>query len=184
MDEFAEKSIIIVDFDGTIVHLETDWQSLRNNLEGYCFEKFNVRQSFTRLDEGLFSIRRRLGDLVFADLLEIVSSYEIQGYRGRIIDRVVHALRSTSNSKKLAVFTRNCRKTIETIIPELGLSISYIVAKDDVKEPKPSGEGLKKILDYFNSTPAEAIFLGDSETDIQAGKAAGIRTLFWRDAFE
>ena len=41
---------------------------------------------------------------------------------------------------------------------------------------KPDPEGLLLCLDAMHTIPAEAVMVGDSYTDIQAGKAAGMHT--------
>lgn len=181
VDEMANALIVIVDFDGTIIYLETDWQSLRNELKDYCAKELHIKESFESLDTGLFRIKHQFGSKVFEKLLEKVSFYEMQGYKGGKIDEVIQPLLLLPKEKKIAIFSSNCKKTIESIIPELGLNISYIVAKEDVNEHKPSGEGIRKILGYFSAKPKEAIFVGDSDLDLKAGQEAGVKTLLWRN---
>lgn len=181
-DLFSGKSVIIADFDGTLVYLDTDWEALRIALRTYCLDSFHIDQSFERIDEGLFSIRQRFGNPAFYDLLEIVSSHEIQGYHGKKIESVLDILQGSAGTKKIAIFTSNCRNTIKSILPDLRLKIDLLVAKEDVENPKPSGEGIRIILKEFSCDPCEAIFLGDSANDMSAGNDAGVKTLFWRDA--
>ncbi|WP_310830760.1 HAD family hydrolase [Paenibacillus pedocola] len=50
------------------------------------------------------------------------------------------------------------------------------VTGDDVEKPKPDPEGIHKALDILGIDPADAVFIGDSNADILAGKAAGLRT--------
>ncbi|MBI5225871.1 HAD-IA family hydrolase [Candidatus Micrarchaeota archaeon] len=52
-----------------------------------------------------------------------------------------------------------------------------VVTWEDVVHAKPSPEPLLKALDRLNVAPENAIYLGDTAVDVQAGKAAGIRTL-------
>ena len=183
-EEIAKASIVAVDFDGTLVYLETDWQALRAELRAYCRNELKIDESFESLDLGLFRVKRQRGEVIFKSLLEIVSRFELEGYKGNNIDAVIQPLLSLPADKRIAVFSGNCRKTIESIVPCLGLKVSCIVAKDDVNEPKPSGEGLKRILDYLATGPEEAVFIGDSEQDLKAGLDAGVRTLLWRGCNE
>jgi HAD superfamily hydrolase (TIGR01549 family) len=178
----ADALIIVVDFDGTLVRLETDWQALRKDLEQFCLAEFQEKESFERLDSGLNKIRGSRGPLAYKRLLEIVSRYETEGYRGRKINYVVDALIRLQRPQKIAIFSSNCRKTIERIIPELGLEIDYIVAKEDTESPKPDGEGLRKILRHYAVKPEQAIFVGDNALDLLAGKSAAVRTILWNDA--
>lgn len=50
------------------------------------------------------------------------------------------------------------------------------ITGDDVEKPKPDPEGIHKALDILGIDPADAVFIGDSNADILAGKAAGLRT--------
>lgn len=49
----------------------------------------------------------------------------------------------------------------------------FWVTSRDVKEPKPAPEGIYKICDYFNISPANALFIGDSPADYYAAKSSG-----------
>ena len=49
-----------------------------------------------------------------------------------------------------------------------------VVTAMDVRRPKPDPEMLINILSHFRIAPDEAIYVGDSELDEQAAKAAGI----------
>jgi phosphoglycolate phosphatase len=57
---------------------------------------------------------------------------------------------------------------------DLENEFDLIVTAMDVGKPKPDPEMLINILSYFKISPGEAIYVGDSELDEQAAKAAGI----------
>ena len=52
--------------------------------------------------------------------------------------------------------------------------IPQIVSLDDVKVGKPNPEGVFKCLDLLKSPKEKTLIIGDSSTDIVAGKKAGI----------
>lgn len=52
-----------------------------------------------------------------------------------------------------------------------------IITGDDVTMPKPHPEGLNKALVKLHIKNTEAVFLGDSDADIQAGKQADVNTI-------
>ena len=54
---------------------------------------------------------------------------------------------------------------------------SGIVGREDVENRKPNPEPVLKCLQHLALDPSEAIYIGDSPIDIQAGKAAGVRTV-------
>ena len=51
--------------------------------------------------------------------------------------------------------------------------IDYYVCGDDEGKSKPSGDPIRKICNYLNVKPNESIMVGDTITDIKAGKDAG-----------
>ena len=51
------------------------------------------------------------------------------------------------------------------------------VCADDVEHGKPHPEPVLRALDLLDSTPSEALFIGDSEHDMLAGRAAGVETV-------
>lgn len=52
-----------------------------------------------------------------------------------------------------------------------------MVCPDDVSQPKPHPEPLFLNCRQLGIDPSEAVFVGDHVRDIDAGKAAGMRTI-------
>ncbi|MGD0283387.1 MAG: HAD-IA family hydrolase [Dissulfurispiraceae bacterium] len=176
-EAITNAALVILDFDGTLVNLETDWIALKHELRDYCYRELKIDESFENIDAGLFKIRHRVGEPEFQKLLEIVSRRELEGYQGKYIEMTVNILRNVKDIKKIAIFSSNCRKTIKRIVSSLPVHIDFIVAKEDVTKPKPCGEGIRKILQYFGMKTEDAIFIGDSENDIKAGNDAGVKAV-------
>lgn len=60
----------------------------------------------------------------------------------------------------------------------IGLSgaIDVIVGADDVTNPKPDPEPVRRALELLGASASAALFVGDSHHDIVAGRAADVRT--------
>lgn len=59
---------------------------------------------------------------------------------------------------------------------ELGLGdFDVVVCEADVPAPKPDPAGLLLALDTLGVRPDDALYVGDSLTDLEAGRAAGVR---------
>ncbi len=54
---------------------------------------------------------------------------------------------------------------------------SGIVGREDVTHRKPHPEPVLKCLEHLQLEPHQAVYIGDSPIDIQAGKAAGVATV-------
>jgi HAD superfamily hydrolase (TIGR01509 family) len=53
-------------------------------------------------------------------------------------------------------------------------AFDLVVTALDVINPKPHPDQLNKILDHFALAPDQTIFIGDSELDAAAARAAGV----------
>ena len=52
-----------------------------------------------------------------------------------------------------------------------------LVCGDDAPQPKPAPDTLLIACKETNSKPSECIYVGDAERDVQAGRAAGVKTI-------
>lgn len=55
--------------------------------------------------------------------------------------------------------------------------IDCLIAADDIEEPKPSAQPVKRCIEKLSGSKEKAIFIGDSPYDIISGKKAGIPTI-------
>jgi pyrophosphatase PpaX len=80
---------------------------------------------------------------------------------------------------KLGIVTGKAKESLIISLDHLNMSeiFDVIITGDDVSIPKPHPEGLNQALALLNVTNDEALFLGDSDADIKAGKQANVRTI-------
>ncbi len=74
---------------------------------------------------------------------------------------------------KSAIAT-NRTDTMDNLLAEFGLDgyFDLVVTSSDVRQPKPHPDVLVKILDYFGLAPHQIIYIGDSQVDELAARAA------------
>ncbi len=97
----------------------------------------------------------------------------------RLYDGVTEVLeRLKSMGLNLGVVTSKFKEAAMPSIIHFGLDryLDCIVTLDDVDEPKPSPQGVLKALDHFENVQG-ALFVGDNESDILAGRRAGVLTV-------
>lgn len=84
----------------------------------------------------------------------------------------------------ITAIATNRTTTMPLVISHHGLEgmFDLIVTTKDVKNPKPAPDQLFKILEHFGLHPDEAIYIGDSEYDQLASKAAEIRFFSFRNS--
>jgi phosphoglycolate phosphatase len=82
------------------------------------------------------------------------------------------------NGIKLVLITNNSHKEIDALLERIGLKSYFddIVGKEDA-EPKPSPHPIIKAMHDLNPPLEETMFVGDSDADISAAKAAGVRIM-------
>ncbi|MGD0833335.1 MAG: HAD-IA family hydrolase [Candidatus Dormibacteria bacterium] len=80
----------------------------------------------------------------------------------------------------MAVVSSRRRAALEKGLADTGLRDHFrlVVGLEDVVRPKPSPEGLLLALRGLGVEPSGAVFIGDTELDVEAGHRAGVTT--WR----
>lgn len=114
-------------------------------------ERFEAAQAF----------RQEIGYLPFIPFMEI------EPY----LKPVLKKLRLKYNT---AIAT-NRADSIDHVLKEfdLGAYFDFVVSALDVKRPKPHPEPLNKILEHYGLKPNQMVYVGDSELDEIAARAAG-----------
>jgi pyrophosphatase PpaX len=84
-----------------------------------------------------------------------------------------------SEGYKLGIVTGKAYRSLIISLQHLKMDhlFDVIITGDDVVKPKPHPEGIHKALKQLQIKKSEAIFLGDSDADILAGKQAGVQTI-------
>jgi pyrophosphatase PpaX len=80
---------------------------------------------------------------------------------------------------KLGIVTGKASRSLLVSLDCLSMNdiFDVIITGDDVILPKPHPEGVNKALAQLNIKNNEAVFLGDSDADILAGKQANVHTI-------
>lgn len=84
-----------------------------------------------------------------------------------------------SKSLKWGIVTNKPRRFTLPLIENMGLHkrAACIVSGDDAPQPKPSPATLLLACEKTGVKPENCIYVGDAERDIQAGRAAGMKTV-------
>lgn len=175
---------VLFDFDGTLADtLPVCFLAFKS-----VFKEFDDREVTSEEIKGMFGpsetgiIRDNLKNTNYEKAIELY--YEI--YRDRHDNLVqkneaIYSLlrQLKTNGYKLGIVTGKARRSLDVSLECLGLNniFDVIVTGDDVEFPKPHPEGINKTLEELGVSNKEAIFLGDSDADILAGKQANVYTI-------
>lgn len=116
----------------------------------------------------------------FLDLY-LKTFYTIAATKTKPVPRVTEALEMLSSKVPLAVTTMRFMSK-ENIVEELkqyklNRYFDYVVTALDTNKPKPSPEALVKAAEAMCVQMCDCIIVGDSVVDVNAGKAAGAKTV-------
>jgi N-acetyl-D-muramate 6-phosphate phosphatase len=90
-------------------------------------------------------------------------------------------IKSLAQTYKLGIVTSRIQKnTFEgPQLLEIKNLFGAVVSYEDTEKHKPDPEPLLLAVKKLNLKPEECVYIGDAETDMQAGKAAGTATIFY-----
>jgi pyrophosphatase PpaX len=89
-----------------------------------------------------------------------------------------------SNGRRIALLTASRRRFVLPVLEARGIAglLDLVLTVEDVRRHKPDPEVLFKALDLLGASASEALLVGDSDKDIQAGRAAGVATVLYLPA--
>jgi len=98
----------------------------------------------------------------------------VKAYPGAL--EAVQSLKAAG--RQLALVTSKSRSVSERGLNRCGFQglFDVVVAAEDVRWHKPDPEPVRKALEKLGANPGDTVFIGDSPVDLEAGKAAGVRT--------
>lgn len=179
---------VIFDLDGTLA----DSAHIMHELYGSLFEEFGIPSP----SEGeVMKVIAHGGRRIIHELLPEGRKNDLElkekmGKRSAEISRsLIRKIRPMEGAEELlawlgkrgirVVIATNRGATTKELLEFLGLSkyVEVSITSADVENMKPHPEPLLKALAKLGLGPDEAVFVGDTDVDLKAGAAAGIKTL-------
>lgn len=177
--------LIIFDLDGTLVNSIIDiTNSLNYAIEPFGIDPKTVEEVRQLVGEGITRvIERVLGDERLTLRDDVVKRF-LDFYSEHIVDNTVpypgvrETLERLTGYKKAVI--SNKREAFSIKVLEGVDLIQYfdmVVGSDSTEEKKPSPVPVLHVLSVLGFEPGDAIMVGDSNHDIEAGKRAGVKTV-------
>jgi 2-phosphoglycolate phosphatase len=181
-------STILFDLDGTLVDTAPDLgYALNLQLKMHGKKSLSdaaIRPFASHGSRGLIGLGFGItpaDDHFIAMRDEYLSIYDTVFTRSPVLLPGIAALLEVIESKNLrwGIVTNKPRRFTIPLIESMGLHqrAACVVSGDDAPQPKPSPATLLLACEKIGVKPAECIYVGDAERDIQAGKAAGMKTV-------
>lgn len=193
-----EYQAYLFDLDGTLVDTAPDINvALNHSLENFGFQL--VSESHTRhwigyggrvlihqalQHQGFNGDLEKQLDIMLEPFLDYYSEHHAA--LSTIYPSVGETLtRLRARGAKLAVVTNKITRLSTQILDSLSLTdyFDLIVCGDTTPTPKPDPAPIHYCLDRFDIAPQDALFVGDSITDVLAARAAGAAIICVRDGY-
>jgi phosphoglycolate phosphatase len=189
--------LIIFDLDGTLVDSSIDiTNALNHAIAPFGLNPITREDTIKLIGEGITRLIEKLlassgghsadlaDDRETPKLKEYIINRFIEYYTVHLVDHtrpykgVRETLASLDRFHK-AVISNKKTALSHMVLERLGLSpfFEVILGSDAVPEKKPSPMPVLKVLSELNIEPVHAMIVGDSNFDIDAGKAAGVITV-------
>lgn len=98
--------------------------------------------------------------------------------RWSVLPSVQPTLRRLQRARpiKMALVSNIGRRTVDEMLPRLGLAefFNVVVTRNDVVMMKPNAEGIGSALEKLSASKTDALFIGDSVTDVLSAQQAGL----------
>ena len=158
---------VIFDLDGTLVDSGLNFNQIRAELGLPAGQPILEAIETMPADEA-------------ARCRKVLERHEREGVmRSRVMpgaDRFLEQLRS--RNVLVGVATRNSREMALATIASHDLKVHTVIAREDAR-PKPHPAALLSICNDWQLSPDEVVMIGDFRFDIEAGRRAGMRTVFY-----
>lgn len=170
---------VIFDIDGTLTFTnQLIFDSFNFIAEKYLGKRFSNEEIIALFGPTEDVIIKQM----FPDKYELVrKDYYDYYHRNHEIAKLYDGIRELLIDLKkcgviLGIFTGKGRTSSLITLNFLGIRelFDMIVTGDDVKNHKPSPEGIIKFIETFNLKPEEVLMVGDAPSDIKAAKQAGV----------
>jgi len=182
--EYAAR-LLVFDLDGTLVDSKEDLANAVNvALESFDLPPLPHPMIYSYVGDGASALVRRALPPEKAALLPEVLDRFLAYYRRHLLDTtraypgVVGALRKWAGIYRMAVLTNKGVALTQDTLSGLSLDRYFFEVRggDSFGSKKPDPEGLLRILREAGVEAQEAVMIGDSRNDVQAGRAAGTIT--------
>ena len=182
-----DYELVIFDLDGTLVHTAPDIvESVKHILKHFDCKMKSDDEIISSIGGGARKVLlKNMGDQGEAHIeraLEMFRDYYIENCakKSMLYPGVVQLLEYLKNNKvKSALCTLKIREATIRILKDFTIidHFQMIITADDITLPKQNPEGIHKILNHLNVDKCKSVLIGDTVSDIMAGKNGQIETI-------
>ena len=182
------KKLFIFDLDGTLVDTAPDFKNSINYMLNELNESevslkeirnwvgYGARELIKRtvVDKNIPHDEQRIEEMLKIFLLHYTHNIDDDSVLFNNVRNVLEFLKD--NGIKLAVCTNKMERLSNILLEKLNVlhMFDYLVGGDSLSKSKPDPFPLLNICEKLNTEISDSIMIGDSVTDLNAGKGAGM----------
>ena len=182
------KKLFIFDLDGTLVDTAPDFKNSINYMLNELNESevsleeirnwvgYGARELIRRtvVDKNIPHDEQRIEEMLKIFLLHYTHNIDDDSVLFNNVRNVLEFLKD--NGIKLAVCTNKMERLSNILLEKLNVlhMFDYLVGGDSLSKSKPDPFPLLNICDKLNTEISDSVMIGDSVTDLNAGKGAGM----------
>lgn len=190
---FQDAQAVLFDLDGTLVETDIDFSRLKEAalqlIDEYGVDTAPLRQMdvLGAVEQAVQALRQQgeeergaeLRQRAFARLQAMEMAYCAAPRPVPGAYELLEALKK--QGARIGIITRNDREVALHTLHSLQLPYDLLVSRDDVLQVKPHPQHVMVALERWQVEPAQCVVVGDYWMDVEAGRAAGCRTVgIWR----
>lgn len=181
-------NLIIFDFDGVIIDSGRDIASAAQYvLKLFDRPVLSQEEIISYVGHGVQYLIRNCFKGCDDDFIEqVIPIYRKHYFENAVVEtrlykhveETLEYIKKTGEDNKIALVTNKPEDLSDKILDLLEVKqyFDVVVGPESVKKMKPDPEGILQVLEQFKISPRQAIMVGDSHVDIEAGKNAGTIT--------
>ena len=182
------KKLFIFDLDGTLVDTAPDFKNSINYMLNELNESevsleeirnwvgYGARELIRRtvVDKNIPHDEQKIEEMLKIFLLHYTHNIDDDSVLFNNVRNVLEFLKD--NGIKLAVCTNKMERLSNILLEKLNVlhMFDYLVGGDSLSKSKPDPFPLLNICEKLNIETSDSIMIGDSATDLNAGKGAGM----------
>lgn len=187
---------IVFDLDGTLVDSKIDYERMAGMIRE-VLSTAGISEQYLTDRRKIYQIIRG-GDKVLAEMgLDPIKRPEITSQMERIMNQVelegAHLSKPMRNAGEtlralkerglgIGIATRGCREyaAVSLRLTSLTGYVDKCLARDEVSHPKPDPRHLLDVVMHLGATPIEALYVGDTSTDLETANAAKVEFIGYK----
>jgi phosphoglycolate phosphatase len=177
--------LIIFDLDGTLVDSSVDLTNALNFATApYGMGQLSVQETKSLVGEGITRLVERLLGTERSSIRQEVMDRFMEYYSAHLADFTrpydgVPEVLALLHRYDRAVISNKREALSKRLLLDLGLLHFFdaVLGSDSVGEKKPSPKPVLRVMEMLSRNADQTVIVGDSNYDIEAGRAAGVGTI-------